>query len=55
MPSKSAKQHRLMEMVDHNPKAAKRLGIPQSVGHEFVEADKGKHFAGKRKSRHRFA
>jgi hypothetical protein len=44
MPSKSAKQHRLMELVAHNPKAAKRLGIPQKVGREFVEADVGKHF-----------
>jgi len=44
MPSKSAKQHRLMEMVAHNPKMAKKVGIPQSVGKDFVEADKGKHF-----------
>ena len=52
MPSKSGKQHRLMEMVAHNPKAAKRLGIPQSVGKDFVAADVGKHFGtakGKRK------
>lgn len=40
MPSKSGKQHRLMAMVAHDPKAAKRLGIPQSVGSEFVKADK---------------
>jgi hypothetical protein len=45
MPSKSAAQHRLMAMVAHDPKAAKRLDIPQSVGREFVEADKGKKFA----------
>lgn len=46
MPSQSGPQHRLMEMVAHDPAAAKRLGIPQSVGHDFVEADKsaGKHF-----------
>lgn len=42
MPSKSAKQHRLMEMVAHNPKRAKQLGIPQKVGREFEKADKGK-------------
>jgi hypothetical protein len=42
MPSKSKKQHNLMEMVAHNPKAAKRLGIPQKVGKEFVRADKRK-------------
>jgi hypothetical protein len=40
MPSKSGKQHRLMAMVAHDPAAAKRLDIPQSVGKEFVAADK---------------
>ena len=45
MPSKNLKQHNLMELVAHNPQAAKRLGIPQSVGQEFVQADKGKKFA----------
>lgn len=49
MPSKSSKQHRFMEMVAHDPAAAKRVGVPQSVGEEFAEADKGKHFAGKKK------
>lgn len=44
MPSKSAAQHRLMAMVAHDPKAAKRTGIPQSVGKEFVAADKDKKF-----------
>ena len=44
MPSKSAKQHRLMEMVAHDPSAAKRLGIPQKVGKEFVKADVGRKF-----------
>ena len=43
MPSSSKKQHNLMAMVAHDPKAAKRLGIPQSVGRDFVEADKKKH------------
>ena len=42
MPSKSKAQHNFMEMVAHNPKAAKRVGVPQSVGRDFVEADKGK-------------
>jgi hypothetical protein len=45
MPSTSLKQHKMMEMVAHNPAAAKRVGIPQSVGQEFVQADKGKKFA----------
>jgi hypothetical protein len=40
MPSKNQKQHNLMEMVAHNPAAAKRLGIPQKVGEDFVAADK---------------
>lgn len=44
MPSKSKAQHNLMAMVAHDPAAAKRLGIKQSVGKEFVSADKGKSF-----------
>lgn len=45
MPSKSKAQHNLMAMVAHDKKAAKRLGIPQSVGKEYTKADKGKKFA----------
>lgn len=45
MPSVSKKQHNLMALVANNPKAAKRLGIPQSVGKEFLTADKGKKFS----------
>jgi hypothetical protein len=45
MPSKSEKQHNLMALVANNPAAAKRLGIPQKVGKEFMEADKGRKFA----------
>ena len=44
MPSVSKKQHNLMAMVAHDPKAAKRLKIPQSVGKEFTKADKGRTF-----------
>lgn len=44
MPSKSSKQHRFMEMIAHNPQRAKELKIPQSVGKDFVAADKGKKF-----------
>ena len=44
MPSKSKAQHNLMAMVANDPKAAKRLGIPQSVGRDYVEADKGRKF-----------
>ena len=43
MPSVS-KQHNLMALVANDPKAAKRLGIKQSVGAEFIKADKGKKF-----------
>ena len=42
MPSKSKAQHNLMAMVANNPKAAKKAGIPQSVGEEFMKADKMK-------------
>jgi hypothetical protein len=44
MPSKSKAQHNLMAMVANNPAAAKRVGVPQSVGKEFMKADKGKRF-----------
>ena len=46
MPSKSKAQHNLMAMVAHDPKAAKRVGIPQSVGRDYVKADKGRKFGG---------
>jgi len=42
MPSVSKKQHNLMAAVAHNPKFAKKAGIPQSVGKHFHEADKMK-------------
>ena len=44
MPSVSKKQHNLMAAVASNPKFAKKVGIPQSVGMDFMEADKGKKF-----------
>ena len=44
MPSVSKKQHNLMAMVANDPAAAKRTGVPQSVGQEFVQADKGMKF-----------
>jgi len=44
MPSSSAKQHRFMEAVAHNPAFAKKAGVPQSVGKDFSTADKGKTF-----------
>ena len=45
MPSVSKKQHNFMAMVANDPKKAKQLGIKQSVGKEFLQADKGKKFA----------
>jgi hypothetical protein len=44
MPSKNKAQHNLMAMVANDPAAAKRVGIPQSVGAEFMKADKGMKF-----------
>jgi hypothetical protein len=35
-----------MEAVAHNPAFAKKVGIPQKVGKEYANADKGKKFAG---------
>lgn len=45
MPSVSKKQHNLMAAVAKNPAFAKKVGIKQSVGEEFLQADKGKKFA----------
>lgn len=39
MPCKSEKQKRLMEGVAHSPSFAAKVGIPQSVGKEFVGVD----------------
>jgi hypothetical protein len=33
-----------MEAVAHNPSFAKKAGVPQSVGQDFSNADKGKTF-----------
>ena len=41
MPSRSKAQAKMMAMVAHDPKASKRLGIPQSVGREFEVKGKG--------------
>lgn len=45
MPSVSKKQHNLMAAVANNPKFAKQAGIKQSVGEDFMKADKGRKFA----------
>jgi hypothetical protein len=44
MPSTSSKQHNFMAAVANNPAFAKKAGVPQSVGAEFMKADKGKKF-----------
>jgi hypothetical protein len=45
MPSKSKKQHYFMEAVANNPAFARKADVPQSVGREFVAADKGHKFS----------
>jgi len=45
MPSSSKAQHKFMAAIAHNPGFAKRVGIPQSVGKDFSNADKGKSFS----------
>ena len=44
MPSKSKAQHNFMAAVARNPTFAKKAGVPQSVGKDFNEADKGRNF-----------
>ena len=44
MPSTSKAQARLMAAAAHNPKFAKKVGVPVSVAKEFNQADKGKKF-----------
>jgi len=45
MPSVSKKQHNFMAAIAANPKFAKKAGVSQSVGAEFVKADKGRKFS----------
>ena len=45
MPSTSKKQHNFMEAIAHSPSFAKKVGIPQSVGQDFSNADKGRKFS----------
>jgi hypothetical protein len=41
MPSKSPKQARLMAASAHDPKFAKKVGVPSSVAKEYNKADTG--------------
>ena len=45
MPSTSRKQHNFMAAVANNPSFAKKVGVPQSVGKDFNQADKGRKFS----------
>jgi hypothetical protein len=42
MPSKSEKQAKTMRAAAHSKEFAKKVGIPQDVAKEFVDADKKK-------------
>ena len=44
MPSKSKAQHKFMAAVANNPQFARRAGVPQSVGREYMKADEGRSF-----------
>ena len=45
MPSSSKKQADFMRAVAHSPEFAKKAGVPQSVGKDFSNADKGRKFS----------
>jgi len=53
MPSKTPKQRRTMAAAAHNPKFAKKMGIPVSVAKEFNAADKVKAHRKPKTPRHR--
>lgn len=42
MPSKSKKQAKTMRAAAHNPKFAKKVGIPQNVAKKYAAADLSK-------------
>jgi hypothetical protein len=52
MPSTSKKQHNFMAAVAHSPSFAKKAGVPQSVGKDFSNADKGRKFSGGGEMKH---
>jgi len=45
VPSSSKKQHNFMAAIANSPSFAKKVGVPQSVGKDFNEADKGRKFS----------
>jgi len=48
MPSVSTKQANFMAWMAHDPAAAKKMGVKQSVAKEFNDADTGKGIIGKK-------
>jgi len=46
MPAKSKKQRKFMAAVANNPKFAKKVGVPQRVGEEFMKPSKKKYMDG---------
>lgn len=46
MPAKSEKQRKFMAAVANNPKFAKKVGVPQRVGEEFMKPSKKKYMDG---------
>lgn len=50
MPSSTPKQARFMAAIAHDPGFAKRVGVPQSVGQDFNQADAGTGILKKRPS-----
>ena len=45
MPSTSPAQARMMAAAAHDPKIAKKVGVPVSVAKDYNQADKGKRLA----------
>jgi len=45
MPSTSPAQASMMAAAAHDPKFAKKVGVPVSVAQDFNQADKGKRLA----------
>jgi hypothetical protein len=40
MPSRSKSQHDFMAAIANSPEFAKKAGVAQSVGQDFIDADK---------------
>jgi hypothetical protein len=45
MPSTSKKQEKFMQAAAHNPKFAKKTGVPVKVAKDYAAADKAKRLA----------